>query len=76
MSGRSVLIMGALQMIGLWDLRQSPPQMSRQYYGQQQGHHIIKSSFGGEQQNLIVSGSEGTCKCCVIAFIMRLNDYE
>ena len=41
----------------LWDLTTGT--VDRKYTGQQQGRHIIRSCFGGVNNNFIVSGSEG-----------------
>ncbi|KAI0312503.1 WD40 repeat-like protein [Amylostereum chailletii] len=50
------LINHAPDEIHLWDL--STGQMARKYTGQRQGHHIIRSCFGGVDNNFVVSGSE------------------
>jgi len=53
---RYALVNQAPDEIYLWDL--STMQMSRKYVGQRQGRHIIRSCFGGAEENFIVSGSE------------------
>jgi hypothetical protein len=45
------------QDIHLWDL--DAQRIVRRYTGQRQGKHIIRSCFGGVEENFIVSGSEG-----------------
>jgi WD repeat-containing protein 26 len=45
--------------IRLWDLHAS--RLARKFTGQRQGRYIIRSCFGGVEDNLIVSGSEGVC---------------
>ncbi|KAI0032289.1 WD40 repeat-like protein [Vararia minispora EC-137] len=54
---RYALINNAPDEIHLWDLLTQ--RMVRKYTGQRQGRHIIRSCFGGVDENFIVSGSEG-----------------
>ena len=35
----------------------------RRFLGQRQSEFIIRSAFGGADENLIISGSEGECRC-------------
>ena len=35
----------------------------QRFMGQKQGKYVIRSSFGGADENLIISGSEGTSQC-------------
>ena len=58
----------------MWDLMGLPlPCMVRRFSGVTQGFCTIHSSFGGLNDNFVVSGSEGTmcylismsCVCCV-----------
>ena len=44
--------------------------MARQYSGQKQGHHIIRSCFGGIDNKFIVSGSEGENKALFFQPVM------
>lgn len=34
-------------------------EITRRFLGQYQGHYIIRSSFGGADENIVLSGSEG-----------------
>ncbi|THH10834.1 hypothetical protein EW145_g1054 [Phellinidium pouzarii] len=45
-----------MQEVQLWDLENA--RMARKFTGQRQGHHVIRSCFGGVDGNFIVSGSE------------------
>lgn len=45
------------QELQLWDLASA--RIIRKFTGQRQGHHVIRSCFGGVDENFIVSGSEG-----------------
>ncbi|TFK30111.1 WD repeat-containing protein [Coprinopsis marcescibilis] len=50
------LINHAPEVIYLYDIQNG--RLANKYVGQQQGHHIIKSCFGGANGTFIVSGSE------------------
>jgi hypothetical protein len=43
--------------IHLWDLEEF--RLARKFTGQRQGHHVIRSCFGGIDGNFVISGSEG-----------------
>ena len=45
------------QEIQLWDLKLG--KLARKYIGQRQERHVIRSCFGGIEDNFVVSGSEG-----------------
>lgn len=38
----------------------------RRFLGQKQGDFVIRSSFGGADENLIISGSEGIIQICIV----------
>lgn len=38
----------------------------RRFLGQKQGEYVIRSSFGGADENLIISGSEGIIQVCSV----------
>lgn len=46
--------------IQLFDIQSA--EIVRRFIGQQQGKYVIRSAFGGADENLIISGSEGTAK--------------
>jgi hypothetical protein len=48
--------------IGTGDLVQT-------FRGQKQGEYVIRSAFGGADQNLVLSGSEGTSKLEVAKYM-------
>lgn len=45
---------GELQLIDI-----NSAEVVRRFLGQKQGEFMIRSSFGGADENLIISGSEG-----------------
>ncbi|OAX42006.1 WD40 repeat-like protein [Rhizopogon vinicolor AM-OR11-026] len=53
---RFALINHAPDEIHLWDLEEF--QLARKFTGQRQGHHVIRSCFGGIDGNFVISGSE------------------
>ncbi|KAF8440042.1 WD40-repeat-containing domain protein [Boletus edulis BED1] len=53
---RFALINHAPNEVHLWDL--SEGRLTRKFTGQHQGHHVIRSCFGGVGGNLVLSGSE------------------
>jgi WD repeat-containing protein 26 len=55
---RYVLINSMAQEVHLWDIEK--PQLIRKYVGQTQEKFMIRSCFGGPEQNFVLSGSEGT----------------
>ncbi|KAG1789467.1 WD40-repeat-containing domain protein [Suillus plorans] len=50
------LINHAPDEIHLWDLKEF--RLAHKFTGQQQGHHVIRSCFGGIDGNFVISGSE------------------
>ncbi|KAF8844876.1 WD40 repeat-like protein [Paxillus ammoniavirescens] len=50
------LINHAPDEVHLWDLTEG--RLARKFTGQHQGHHVIRSCFGGIDGNLVLSGSE------------------
>ncbi|KAG1754415.1 WD40-repeat-containing domain protein, partial [Suillus lakei] len=53
---RYALINHAPDEIHLWDLEEF--RLVRKFTGQRQGHHVIRSCFGGIDGNIVISGSE------------------
>lgn len=54
---RHMLVNMADNELQLFDIE--PAQMVQRFLGQKQGKYIIRSAFGGADENLIISGSEG-----------------
>lgn len=44
----------------LWDLELQS--LSKKYAGQKQDSYVIRSTFGGDEESFIISGSEGRGK--------------
>jgi len=53
---RFALINHAPDEVYLWDLNEG--RLTRKFTGQHQGHHVIRSCFGGTGGNVVLSGSE------------------
>ena len=53
-----MLISMADSEVHLYDIETAD--IIRKYSGKQQGEFIIRSSFGGSDENMVISGSEGT----------------
>ena len=56
---RYMLVNMAENEIQLIDIKTAD--VVRRFLGQRQSEFIIRSSFGGADENLIISGSEGMC---------------
>lgn len=62
------------QEIYLWDIHKG--EIARKYSGQRQHRHVIRSCFGGIDNNFIASGSEGEnkkilfCQPAICRFLM------
>ena len=67
--GTSVYYRLAFQEIYLWDIHTG--EIARKYSGQKQSRHVIRSCFGGtDDNNFIVSGSEGENKNIILSLVM------
>ena len=54
---------GELQLIDIHSA-----EVVRRFLGQKQGEFVIRSSFGGADENLIISGSEGKVQSVRLGF--------
>lgn len=66
-----VLINSMAQEVHLWDIERF--QLVRKFVGQTQEKFMIRSCFGGPEQNFILSGSEGTITSVVSAYSRLSN---
>ena len=57
------------QELHLWDLEER--QLIRKYIGQKQKSFVIRSTFGGDDESFILSGSEGKGNI----YVYRENDH-
>jgi WD repeat-containing protein 26 len=55
------LINSMAQEVHLWDIEKF--QLVRKFVGQRQEKFMIRSCFGGPEQNFVISGSEGSVPC-------------
>lgn len=60
-TGNLALINVASQGVHLWDLKDKI--LVRKFHGLTQGYYTIHSCFGGYNQTLVASGSEGENNC-------------
>jgi WD repeat-containing protein 26 len=67
---RYVLINSMAQEVHLWDIEKF--QLVRKFVGQTQEHFMIRSCFGGPDQNFVLSGSEGIS---LFAWLMKIHGY-
>ena len=54
---RYMLISMVDSEVHLYDI--DTAEIIRKYSGKQQGEYIIRSAFGGSDENMVISGSEG-----------------
>lgn len=58
---KCILVNLAQGELHLYDLDSG--NLVQRFYGQKQGNFIIKSTFGGSDENLVITGSEGMAFC-------------
>lgn len=71
---RYVLVNMADNEVHLFDLESAD--IVRRFMGQNQGEFVLRSAFGGGDQNLIISGSEGSNSQCERCFWSILTGYR
>ena len=59
---------GELQLIDI-----NSAEVVRRFLGQKQGEFMIRSSFGGADENLIISGSEGPFSLSVLVSLLKVS---
>ena len=61
---KHILISYAPNEVQIWSMEIGC--LIRKYFGHQQVNHIIRSTFGGNNENFILSGSEGKCYLIIV----------